>query len=231
MSRASAEPFETLRAEPSAVGPVHLVRLEAHLARLARTCAYLGIPFTPTRASEALRSAVEGLSAPSRVRLLYTRDGAPRVSVAPAPPSGPEPVLVGVALERTDESDPLRRHKTTARELYDLASARAAEAGLGELVFLNRRGNMAEGAISNLFVARDGMLVTPPVGAGALPGVLRGELIAEGRCVEGDVTLEELEVGEFYIGNSLRGLRRAVLAPGITVLTGNDRPNAGRRRS
>lgn len=203
------EPFETLRHDEG------FVRLDAHLARLARSCGYLGIGFSPRAARERLLAAAAELRGPARVRLQVTRSGELLVTTAPLPVEAPEPVLVGVALERCDERDPLRRHKTTGRALYDLATARAAAAGLADVVFLNRLGAVAEGAISNVFARRGAELVTPPTSAGALPGVLRGELIATGACREGELSLADLEAGEFYLGNSLRGLRRAVLAPGL----------------
>ena len=61
-----------------------------------------------------------------------------------------------------------------------------------------------------MFVERDGTLVTPPLALGLLPGVLRDSLIAEGRAVEGEITLDDLE-GGFWIGNALRGLMQARL--------------------
>lgn len=216
MPERAPEPFETMRYEPDAAG---LVRLAAHLARLARACHYLGIPFSPAAAQSRLLSALADRVEATRVRLLVTRTGELEVTSTALPPALDEPVAVGVAFERCDERDPLRRHKTTARELYDRATARTAELGLADVVFLNRMGVVAEGAISNVFVRRAGVLVTPALTAGALPGVLRGELIAAGECVEGEVRLEELEAGEFYLGNSLRGLRRAHVAPGLVVTT------------
>ena len=49
--------------------------------------------------------------------------------------------------------------------------------------------------------------MTPPVPAGLLPGVLRAELIASGRAVEGVLGLEDLTSGgRVYLGNSVRGL-------------------------
>ncbi len=54
------------------------------------------------------------------------------------------------------------------------------------------------------------MLVTPPLSAGLLPGVLRRSLIEEGKAHEGEVALEDLENG-FFIGNALRGLIPATL--------------------
>ena len=53
-------------------------------------------------------------------------------------------------------------------------------------------------------------LLTPPAALGLLPGVLREQLIAEGRAREGELTLDDL-TGGFWIGNALRGLMRAVL--------------------
>ena len=54
-------------------------------------------------------------------------------------------------------------------------------------------------------------LLTPPLTEGLLPGVLRQELLDEGAAVEAPLTLDDLRGGEWYLGNSLRGLRRAAL--------------------
>jgi para-aminobenzoate synthetase/4-amino-4-deoxychorismate lyase len=66
------------------------------------------------------------------------------------------------------------------------------------------------GCITNLFVERDGTLLTPPASLGLLPGVLRAELLAEGRAREAELTLADLANG-FFIGNALRGLIAARL--------------------
>ena len=73
------------------------------------------------------------------------------------------------------------------------------------MIFVNRRGELTEGARSNIFVARDGLLLTPPLEAGVLDGRLRAELMAQGKAREATLTPDDLE-GELYFGNSLRGL-------------------------
>ena len=78
------------------------------------------------------------------------------------------------------------------------------------MVFLNERGEVAEGSRTNVFVPRDGMLLTPPLSAGALDGCLRYALIEEGRCAEAPLLPADLTKREVYLGNSLRGLIRAV---------------------
>jgi para-aminobenzoate synthetase/4-amino-4-deoxychorismate lyase len=62
-------------------------------------------------------------------------------------------------------------------------------------------------------VEREGILLTPALDAGLLGGILRNELIAEGRAREAELRADDLKHG-FFIGNSLRGLlpaRRAGL--------------------
>jgi para-aminobenzoate synthetase/4-amino-4-deoxychorismate lyase len=78
-------------------------------------------------------------------------------------------------------------------------------------VYLNERGELAEGSRTNIFIDRgDGVLVTPPLPAGLLPGVLRAELLAGGRAIESVLTLHDLEGAHVvYLGNSVRGLLKA----------------------
>jgi para-aminobenzoate synthetase/4-amino-4-deoxychorismate lyase len=100
------------------------------------------------------------------------------------------------------------RHKTSDRRFYD--EAREA-AGALEVVFVDREGFLTEGSFTNLFVERGGRLLTPPLGRGLLPGVLREVLLEEGRAEEADLQAEDLEEG-FFVGNAVRGLVPAVLA-------------------
>ena len=76
------------------------------------------------------------------------------------------------------------------------------------MLFCNERGELTEGARSNIFVRRDGILLTPPLAAGVLPGILRAELIAHGEAREAMLTPDDLK-GEVLLGNSLRGLMPA----------------------
>lgn len=85
-----------------------------------------------------------------------------------------------------------------------------ADSPIFDLVFLNERGEVAEGARSNIFVERDGVLLTPPIESGALPGVLRADLLARGQAREAVLRPADL-AGGFWMGNALRGLIRVTL--------------------
>jgi 4-amino-4-deoxychorismate lyase len=89
------------------------------------------------------------------------------------------------ASARFDSKDPLLRHKTTRRALLEEALATAQQlVGADETLFLNERDELCEGARTNLFVAVNGILLTPPTACGLLPGTLRGRLLDEGRARE-----------------------------------------------
>ena len=80
-----------------------------------------------------------------------------------------------------------------------------------EVLFLNERDEVCEGARANVFLAREGVLLTPPLSSGLLPGTLRAHLLREGRAREAVLRLADFEGAEFYMGNSVRGLVRGAL--------------------
>ena len=92
----------------------------------------------------------------------------------------------------------------------DLGIAQAR--GAREAIFVRDDGLVTEGSYTNVFVERDGVLLTPPASLGLLPGILRAELLDEGRAAEAELTLADLASG-FFIGNALRGLLPARITP------------------
>ncbi len=184
--------------------------LGGHRARMAESAAALGFAFAPGAFDAALARACAGAEAQAlRVRLVLRRDGFLDASAAPYAPEPPDKIWrVAIAPARFDSRDPLLRHKTTRRALYEDA---LAASGADEVLFLNERDEICEGARTNLFVERDGVLLTPPLACGLLPGVFREHLLAQGRAREAVLRLADLS-GDFFLGNSLRGLLRARLA-------------------
>jgi branched-subunit amino acid aminotransferase/4-amino-4-deoxychorismate lyase len=187
--------------------------LPLHLARLTRSAAALRFPVMIEEVVEAIEAAVANtLEDRLRLRLVVKSDGWRALAVAPEPVM-PEGSLwrVAIAEGRLDAADPLIRHKTTARQHYDEARALATAGGAEEALFLNGAGEVCEGAITSVFVERGGVLLTPALACGLLPGVLRESLIGSGKAQEARLTLAEL-AGGFYLGNAVRGLVRARLA-------------------
>jgi para-aminobenzoate synthetase / 4-amino-4-deoxychorismate lyase len=141
---------------------------------------------------------------------LLAEDGRVTVTSSSLPAPAPDAVMrYVVSPTLLDSTDAFLFHKTTRRELYDQEWKYYSDTtGADEVIYLNERDELAEGSRTNIFVDRgDGVLITPPLPAGLLPGVLRAELLATGRAVEGILKLEDLaRARKVYLGNSVRGL-------------------------
>jgi len=194
---APLELIETLRWDNG------FVRLERHLARMEASARVFGMPYARETATRALAAALAGKSGAQRVRLTLDVAGVHHAAALPLDPNPPH-WTYRVSETRTHGGDVLLAHKTSRRALYD-----APHPGLDEVIFTNERGELTEGGRSNIFVRRGGMLLTPPLDAGVLPGILRAELLAQGKAQEAVLTPRDLD-GEVWLGNSLRGLIRAV---------------------
>lgn len=181
----------------------------AHLARLGASARHFGFRYDETKARIALHALVAAPGERLRLRLVLSADGALVTErfALPAPPPGLT-WRARIAPERFDSTDPLLRHKTTLRTRYE---APLTAAGTDEVIFLNERGELCEGARSNLFIEREGKLLTPPLHCGLLPGTLRAQLLSEGRAIEQVLHTEDLTSGTLYMGNSVRGLVKTTL--------------------
>ena len=195
--------IETMRFDPHE----GLFEVERHLTRMKRSAEALGFVFDRHGARNELQAATFRLREQRKVRLLLSPTGALAIEVRPLAPAGDKAVEVAVAPLPVASDDFRLRHKTTDRAFYD--EARIAS-GAFELLFEDEAGFLTEGSFTTIFVQREGMLVTPPLVRGLLPGILREHLIANGEAMEGDLIAADLVHG-FYIGNSVRGLMPAVL--------------------
>jgi para-aminobenzoate synthetase/4-amino-4-deoxychorismate lyase len=192
--------IETMRAENGTLPDLH-----AHLDRLRRSAETFGFAYDRSALQTALAARAHGSG---RMRLELAPDGSWTIELSPMPQS-PEIAEVPVVRRPTDRFDFRLKHKTTDRAFYD---STREESGAFEVLFVDVEGFLTEGSFTNLFVERDGRLITPPLNRGLLPGILRQKLLASGEAVEGDLRKEDLEDG-FYVGNALRGLIHARLRP------------------
>jgi len=185
--------------------------LDRHLERLARSAAYFCFPLGAGGARRALEEAIAGLDGKARhkVRLLLLRDGS--ISCESAPIQEPAPdATASFAKTTVDSADPFLYHKTSRRDQY--ASELAGRPEVSEVIFVNERGEVTEGANSNVVARVDGKLLTPPLASGLLPGTFREELLASGGIEERILTRCDLEQAEaVYLINSVRKWRQARL--------------------
>jgi para-aminobenzoate synthetase/4-amino-4-deoxychorismate lyase len=193
--------------------------LQLHLDRLQSSAKYFHFRFNRESIHSAIEEQVASLSTdiPYRLRLVLDHRGVCAFNV-------PEPIVADdaaiplhVQLWPTpiDSTNPLFQHKTTRRALYDHAYAEGRRQGLADVLFINERGHVTEGAIHNVFVRHGAQWRTPPVSDGLLPGVYRHHLLAtQPNTIEASLTPEDLRTAdELWLTNAVREIRRATLVP------------------
>ncbi|MCL6614095.1 MAG: aminotransferase class IV [Firmicutes bacterium] len=225
------------------------VFLPAHLARLGQGAAALGIvlPYSERALAEAVTAVVRqnGIST-GAVRLTVSRGPGERglapagnlrptvlVAATPGLPYGPKVYEEGLAAVLLpwprNERSPLSRIKSTSCAENVLGAMAAERAGADEGIFLNTSGYLAEGTKTNLFLVKDGEVLTPPVEAGALPGIVRALVLASFPVRERMLALEDLFAAEeAFLTNSLLGVAPLVRVNGHALADGRLGPVTGR---
>ena len=107
--------------------------------------------------------------------------------------------------------------KSTSYADHVLAYRHALNAGADEALMFNSQGHLAEGSMSNVFVVKDGVVQTPSLASGCLPGVTRQLVIA--LCADLDLPIKECQLGEqdidsadeIFLTSSLREIQAAAL--------------------
>ena len=83
----------------------------------------------------------------------------------------------------------------------------ATAAGINEKVFVNTKGQISEGTVSNIFFVRKNMIYTPQLSCGLLPGILREYVMSKFSVVETIIYPDELMYyEECFVTNSLMGV-------------------------
>lgn len=191
--------------------------LDEHLQRLATSAATLGFPCDTAAATHLLHQLEREMrqhAARCKVRLSLSREGSCSASYEPITVQGSTPKLrLCIAAEPTHSSNPLLRHKTTKRELYDHYFTLARQQGFDEILFHNERGEITEGAISTIFIRKGWQLCTPPLHCGLLNGIFRHYILATRlTATEKIITINDIATADaIFIANSVRGLRPATM--------------------
>ena len=215
--------FETLLGMDGKV-----VFFERHLARLAAGCARLGWlapqqQFVDLPEAMARLLVMAGLtSGQARLRLTVSAgtgplanlaSGADRVVWITASPlaQAPAALAVNIAPWPRNERGALAGLKCASYAENLLALDQARRGGFDETLFFNTADELCEAATGNVFVVRDGVVITPPLASGCLAGITR-KLVLElaGHdgiaCGEGGLGRAELDgADEVFVTSATRG--------------------------
>jgi branched-chain amino acid aminotransferase len=204
--------FETMRAVNGRV-----FRLDDHLNRLIASAKALAIPFgyMPREIESAIGQVLEANELKdARMRMtlssgpltqVESRKGALLITATQFTPYPKEYYDKGVRVVLTDyrqnPKDPTCGHKTTNYAARLIALRQAHEKLAAEALWFTTENKLAEGSISNVFLVREGLLVTPPLETPVLPGIARRTVIELAEklgipCTERELSIRDLLAAE-----------------------------------
>ncbi|HWD84731.1 MAG TPA: branched-chain amino acid transaminase [Solirubrobacteraceae bacterium] len=216
--------FEGERAYETEHGPA-IFRHTDHLSRLFKSAElyYMPIPYS----LEELRSATHQLISANGLRECYIRpiafrgygqmglyplDAPVDVAIAVWPwgaylgeEGKTKGVRAKVASWRRIPHDSLIPHaKATGQYLNSvLAKIEATKSGYQEAILLDPRGFVSEGSGENIYLMRDGVIVTPPQTAGILDGICRRSILQIARDLGHEVIERDLARAELYLADEV----------------------------
>jgi branched-chain amino acid aminotransferase len=194
----------------------YVFKLKEHVARLYQSaaCIELEIPLAREEMTEAVTETLRRNSYPNAyIRLVVTR-GAGDMSVNPQScrigsvfvaveqvasstfPKEPRVVSTVITSVRRDAVDATSHEIKSLNYLNSvMAVLESNRAGVDYPIMLDHRGLVSEGATMNIFLAKDGEVITPPPSSGILHGITRARLIQ--LCREMKYQAAEREVTPF----------------------------------
>ena len=188
--------------------------LEEHVARMKSSAQYFAIPFNDTYIQTRLHELEQLFQTHQqyRVRVLLSPRGIPVLEYYPLSSERRNPVIK-IAPEKTDSTDPFYFHKTTYRPLYNKYSALARDENICDYIFMNEQDEVTEGTIFSLFIAINGIMMTPPVSSGVLNGIYRSHILQTRSDVrERVITINDLlSADDIFVCNSVRGMQKVSL--------------------
>jgi len=232
--------FETLR-----VVNGRPVRWTEHYSRLSRGANFFQIPllyYSGELQKFASELVSENKTPESVIRIHLSRgpgargysprnSGPPTLVMAVYPvepiiPGQPKLWRLAASPFRVLASDPLASFKHSNKLPHICARAEAESAGADEALLLNNEGQLAETTSANLFWVERNVLCTPPPASGALPGIVRSEVLALAyaaglQALEKNSTPDVLEsASAVFCTNSVHGIIE------ITHLNGRPAPRS-----
>ena len=186
-------------------------RMEAHLDRLwhSAKAILLEIPYTKAELAAAIEQTLEvnGI-VDGYIRVVITR-GSGTLGIDPKKCSAPRVIVITDSIELYPPEDyengleivtvsTIRNHAAALSPRIKslnylnniLAKIEGHQAGCKEALMLNHKGEVAECTGDNIFLVRDGRLLTPPIDAGILEGITRDVAIELAR--EAEIRVEEV---------------------------------------
>ena len=216
--------FEGIRAYETPKGPA-VFRLTEHIERLHNSAKILGMemPYSVDELVQGTKDVVKASGLPSAyIRpIAYYGYGEMGLNTLPCSVDvaiacwpwgaylGEDAITKGISTKisswtRHDHNTMPPAAKTTGNYVNSsLAKVEALRGGYDEAIMLNPQGFVSECTGENIFVARDGVFVTPPIAAGALEGITQDSVMTIGRDLGYEFRVDYLTRSDLYVSEEI----------------------------
>lgn len=117
-------------------------------------------------------------------------------------------LVLGVFPFSKKACDAFSHLKTASFLPYSLAARFARSNKWNDALVLNTHDRIADSTIANIFLIRDGEIITPPLSEGPIAGIFRQRLMNMQPVIEVPLTQQDLETAdEIFLTNSIRGIK------------------------
>ncbi|MCM8801092.1 MAG: aminotransferase class IV, partial [Candidatus Omnitrophica bacterium] len=184
--------------------------LDQHLKRMRDSAQYFDFKFNFLKIIKALKDLQRSFiqTHKYKVRLLLDKEGNLEIDYLDITYDFlNKENYVTISKERVDPENVFLYHKTTNRFLYDREYDYYRKKGYFEVIFLNKYGQVTEGAISNVVIKKRNNYYTPLIYSGLLPGIFRQYLVKNYNVKERVIYLKDLiNADKLFVCNSVRGI-------------------------
>jgi para-aminobenzoate synthetase/4-amino-4-deoxychorismate lyase len=185
---------------------------DMHLQRLKTSAQYFNIPCNVSDIKRTLKKYAAGLMGRLRLRLLLNAKGKIIIEQRLFTANFLMPPKIVISQYKTNSRDPFLYHKTTCRDLYDTEYREYSVQGFFDVLFCNEKNEITEGAISNIFIQKNGRLYTPPLKCGLLNGIGRRLMLKKSEVKEKILYPADLKKADkILLTNSVRGVNQVFL--------------------
>lgn len=214
--------FETMKMRKG-----QLQMADAHFDRLRQGMDQLGYDSTSFPAPHAFASLIgelcrrNGCLDLGRVRLTVSagngglfEDSQPNYSIECWPLTTAVETLNANGLRLTiypdvrKSCDRLANLKSANYLPYAVAARHARQQRADDCIILNTNARIADTCIANIFIIRDGNILTPPLTEAPVAGIMRAYLLSRLPVIEQPISLADLQQAqEVFVTNAINGLR------------------------
>lgn len=196
------EIFETAKIENNQV-----LFLDEHLDRMRLAAEFFLFNYDESKIVKRIKRILNASKGKSkRLKIILNKTGLIKIEIGDIPKKVSK-VKVIVSLNTVNSTNVFQYFKTTQRKLYDKETKEYSRKGFFDVIYLNEKSEVTEGAITNIFIKKEDVIITPPISSGLLNGVYRKYFLRKNADIkERKIFLSDLiYADQIILTNSLRG--------------------------